>query len=260
MSFNVGCVITPGCTKQPFNPQQSVVSKESLYPLPLSLPSSPTGCCLAIFRGAADVELVAGTSYTIRLCGLGSLSVAMRSALDWTADTKWAAASSLNCENKYWMGLRCASQASSPIAICLGVHTGGSVCLGLKPPHVVAARFFFHAGSHFLRTHLIKLAAEYEEARIQTNFAHVIYSHISALCPCRRWDLHKQAECISGRDVCFPELKERSLRREDVGHSEEGGKRSTWDRLIWIFGCWRGTCLVANDQLLRGLKRHRMSE
>lgn len=117
--------------------------KNPFTPYPLSLPSSPTGCCLAIFWGAADVELVAGTSYSIRLCGLGNLSVAMRSALDWTADTKWAAASSLNCENKYWMGLRCASQASSPIVICLGVHTGGSVCLGLKPPHVVAARFFF---------------------------------------------------------------------------------------------------------------------
>lgn len=141
----MGCVITPSCTKQPFNPQQSVVSEESLYPQPLSLPSNPSllpGCCLAIFWGTADVELVAGTSYSIRLCGLRSLSVVIRGALDWTADTKWAAASALNCENKYWIGLRCASQALSPIVICLGVHTGGSVCLGLQPPHVVAARFF----------------------------------------------------------------------------------------------------------------------
>lgn len=38
-------------------------------------------------------------------------------------------------------GLYCASQASSPIVIRLGAHTGGSVCLGLQPLHVVAARF-----------------------------------------------------------------------------------------------------------------------
>lgn len=36
-------------------------------------------------------------------------------------------------------GLYCASQASSPVVIRLGAHTGGSVCLGLQPLHVVAA-------------------------------------------------------------------------------------------------------------------------
>lgn len=117
-------------------------------PYPLSLPSNPLplslldAASLPFFRCSADVELVAGKTYSKRLCGLRSLSVAIRAALDWTADTKWAAASALNCENKYWKGLRCASQALSPIVICLGVHTGGSVCLGLKPPHVVAAAFF----------------------------------------------------------------------------------------------------------------------
>lgn len=35
-----------------------------------------------------------------------------------------------------------------------------------------------------------------------------------------------------------------------MGHSEEGGERSTWDRLLWMFGCWRGTCLVANSVFL----------
>lgn len=150
----------PSCTKQPFNPQQSVVSEESLYPLPLSLPSNPLPSwmsCLTISWGPADVELVTGTSYSIQLCGLRSLTVAIRGTLDWTADSKWAAASALNCENKYWIELRCASQASSPILICLGVHISGRVCLGLRPPHVVAARFFF-ALDHTL----IKLAAEYE--------------------------------------------------------------------------------------------------
>lgn len=153
----MGFVIAPGCTKQPFNPQQSVVSEESLYPLPLSLPSSTTGCCRC---GLSSWHMLC---YVIWLCGLGSLSVAIRSALDWTADTKRAAASALNCENKYWMGLRFSSQACSPIVICLGVHTGGSVCLGLKPPHVVVGGFFSPCtGSHFLRVHLIMLAAEYE--------------------------------------------------------------------------------------------------
>lgn len=37
-------------------------------------------------------------------------------------------------------GLYCASQALSPIVIRLGARTGGSVCLGLQPSHVVAAR------------------------------------------------------------------------------------------------------------------------
>lgn len=54
-------------------------------------------CCSG---GAADVELVAGPSYSIGLCGLRSLTVAIRGAVDWTADAKWAAASALNCENK----------------------------------------------------------------------------------------------------------------------------------------------------------------
>ncbi len=213
-------------------------------------PSFPPGCCLAIFRGTADVELVAGTSYSIRLCGLRSLSVAIRGALDWTAETKWAAASALNCENKYWIGLRCASQALSPIVICLGVHTGASVCLGLKPPHVVAARFF-RAGSHFLRAHLIKLAAEYEG------------KNLDSFCTCDNFPLSllsalvKDEICTNSQSIsrCLvetfvSELKERSLGWEDVGHSEEGGKRSTWDRLIWMFGCWRGTCSVANALFL----------
>lgn len=82
--------------------------------------------------------------------------MAIRGALDWTADTKWVVASALNCENKYGIGLRCASQASSPVVICLGVHTGGSVCVGLEPPHVVAAGFFLVL-DHTLRAHLIKL-------------------------------------------------------------------------------------------------------
>jgi len=55
--------------------------------------------------------------------------VAIRCTLDWTVDAKWAAASALNCENKYAEsgeggGLRRAGQAQSPIVICLGVHTG----------------------------------------------------------------------------------------------------------------------------------------
>lgn len=188
----------PSCTKQPFNPQQSVVSEESLYPLPLSLPSNPLPSwmsCLTISWGPADVELVTGTSYSIQLCGLRSLTVAIRGTLDWTADSKWAAASALNCENKYWIELRCASQASSPILICLGVHISGSVCLGLRPPHVVAARFFC-PGSHFNKT-----GCWIWGARIQTHFAHVIT--FPALCPCWGWYLHKTVSLVSGRAVCF---------------------------------------------------------
>lgn len=50
---------------------------------------------------------------------------------------------------------------------------------------------------------------------------------------------------MSGRKVCFPELKGEKM----WGHSEEGGKRSTGDRLMWMFGRGRGTCLVARAQL-----------
>lgn len=120
----------------------------------------------------------------------------MRSALDWTADTKWAAASSLNCENKYWMGLHCASQTLSPIVICLGVHTGGSVFLGLKPLHVVAARFFFFFFPCWIAlfvNHLIKLAAEYEGARIQEDSFCTCDYIPTSLLSAPRWNLHEQA-------------------------------------------------------------------
>lgn len=45
---------------------------------------------------AADADLVTGTCNLIRVCGLGSLSVAIRSALDGPADAAWAAARALN--------------------------------------------------------------------------------------------------------------------------------------------------------------------
>lgn len=83
---------------------------------------------------AADVDLVAGTCNLIGACGLGSLSVAIRSALDGPADAAWAAARALNWENKQRARLRGAGPAWSPADICLGVHTGGSVCLGPEPP------------------------------------------------------------------------------------------------------------------------------
>lgn len=196
------------------------------------------------------MELVAGTSYSIRLCGLWSLSVAIRGALDWTADTKWAAASALNCENKYWIGLRCASQALSPIVICLGVHTGGSVCLGLKPPHVVAARFFSHWITLFEGA-FNKTGCWIWGARIPTRFAHVITFPRLCSLPLSRMRSAQTASisrCLV--ETFVSELKERSLGWEDVGHSEEGGKQSTWDRLIWMFGRWRGTCSVANALFL----------
>lgn len=160
--------------------------------------------------GTADVELVAGTRYSIWFCGLWSLSVAIKGALDWTADTKWADASALNCENKYWIGLRCASQALSPIVICLGVHTGGSVWLGCKPPHVVAARFFSRWITLFEML-LIKLA-EKGGARIQTGFAHVITFPLLCSLPLSRMSF---AQTVRG-PKCLLELFE-SWRRDHRG-------------------------------------------
>lgn len=48
-------------------------------------------------------------------------------------------------------GLYCARQASSPVVIRLGAHTGGSVCLGLQPLHVVAAGTPTHPPTQLLR-------------------------------------------------------------------------------------------------------------
>lgn len=111
-------------------------------------------------------------------------------------------------------GLYCASQASSPVLIRLGAHTGGSVCLGLQPLHVVAApphRTPFCCESHF------------QGVRLWTNGlpspgpGSPLFVPAASFPRCRR---------PNGRSVFLVRLLERfAERREDAG--PRGGRRQT---------------------------------
>lgn len=111
------------------------------------------------------------------------------------------------------MGLYCASQALGPIVICLGVHTGGSVCLGPEPPHVVAARFpFFSALGRTFRERVQRnwLLSATQRELCRLFFAHVIRSHVLRALPLTRTrsaQTGRECSWVSGRKVCFPELK-----------------------------------------------------
>lgn len=180
--------------------------------------------------------------------------MAIRGALDWTADTKWAAASALNCENKYWIGLRCASQALSPIVICLGVHTGGSVCFGLKPLHVVAAGFFSGWVTLFEGAFNKTGCCWIWGARIQTHFCtRDNFPLVSAFCPCQRWELHKQSLSRRLVETFVSELKERSGVR---GCGPLRGRRQTKhlgqvDLDVWTLegNLFSGQCSVSSQRL-----------
>lgn len=237
--------------RNPFPPRPPPICPYLLDPSCSSL----VGCC------SVDAVLVTGTMHSIWLCGLWSLTVAIRSILGWTSDTEWVAASALNYENKYWIGLHCASQARSPIVICLGVHTGGSVCVGPRPPHVVAVRFFSHWIT-LLRVHSFNKTAWMGGGRIQTRFTHVI-TFPPLLCStslCLVWgrrivQLQKARElsrCLV-EPLVFLRAEREITKWGDVGDAEEGAKRSTWDGSICMFG-WREFVLWPTVRFLAGLR------
>lgn len=118
-------------------------------------------------------------------------------------------------------GLYCASQALSLIVIRLGAHTGGSVCLGLQPLHVVAARFPpqpFRSESHFQGVHLSTNGLPSQGPGYSSDS----FIHTCSAVP----TLSKARSEQNRRSVFLGRLLERfAERREDAG--PRGGRRQT---------------------------------
>lgn len=145
-------------------------------------------------------------------------------------------------------GLYCASQALSPIVIRLGARTGGSVCLGLQPSHVVAARSPpIPTPTPSLRVALSG-SAVIEKPKSRTERLLGLFFRTCSAIP----TLSKARSGQNRQSVFLGRLLERfAERREDAG--PRGGRRQTKhqgrvDTEVAEVG--GGTCLVAGHHLL----------
>lgn len=146
-------------------------------------------------------------------------------------------------------GLYCASQALSPIVIRLGAHTGGSVCLGLQPSHVVAARSPPSPAQPPTPPLRVALSgsAVIEKPKSRTERLLGLFFRTRSAFP----TLSKARSGQNRQSVFLGRLLERfAERREDAG--PRGGRRQTKhqgrvDTEVAEVG--GGTCLVAGHHL-----------